>query len=89
MQAACDRRSNAARRTGPLQTGLRPETPATALRGPREPHSAAARRACARLGDIQGGFLASRSSGQARGGSMQAACDRRSNAARRTDRQET
>jgi predicted nucleotidyltransferase len=34
-------------------------------------------------------FLTLDSSGQARGGSMQAACDRRSNAARHTDRQET
>ncbi len=35
------------------------------------------------------GFRVRRSSGQARRGSMQAACDRGSNAARRTARQET
>jgi len=36
-----------------------------------------------------GGFRARRSCGKAQGGSMQAACDRRSNAATRTPRPET
>ena len=38
---------------------------------------------------IQGGFLTRRLSGQARGGSSQVGCDRRSNAARRTPRRKT
>ncbi len=43
------------RRCSSTQTGLRPEPPATAARGPRKPHSASARRARARLTSTYGG----------------------------------
>ena len=48
-EGAC-RRHATDEATRPLQTGLRPEPHANAPRGPREPHSASARRARARLG---------------------------------------
>ena len=54
MQAACDRRSNAARRTRPLQTGLRPEPPRDRSAGtPSAPLRGRETRTCASWPVIQ------------------------------------